>query len=277
MNMRCHFTIVILWLVIASVGWLQADEVRLSDGRVLEGEIVSPPDAEMLDLRTGSSSLSVIQHFPRSQVVAVTYGASPRQKALAAIVADATRLGDGGTAEQWWALAERAREAGDSPYHRELAGIAVERDRNHAAARRALGMVTYKGVWMRPNEAAVARGEVLHEGRFLTWADREAAIHQAQVRKDQLIARRAEQEKAARERRLRAAAEAAVYSDPGPGLGIRASSSGGHHGYAHGSSYHVIYWPGLYPAPVPHCGGSSVSLSVSGSHDHGNWSFSWSK
>lgn len=256
-------------------GFLSADEVRLVDGRVLEGEVISRPDAEMIDLKTGSSSLSVVQHFHRSQVASITYGASPRQKAIAAIVAEAKRLGDGGTADEWWALAEKAREAGDSPYHRELAAITVERDRNHAAARRALGMVRYKGVWMRPNEAAVARGEVMYQGRYVTWNDREEAIRQAQAQKEAAIARRQEQEREARERRLRAAAEAALRPDPGP-IYTPPASTYVYGSYTPGPYYQAIYWPGLcHPRPVVYGGGSTLSVSASGHSGSTSWSLNW--
>ena len=267
----------VLWALATSVAGLLADEVTLTDGRVLEGQVISRPEAEILDLRTGSSSLSVIQHFPRSQVASVSFGVSPRQKALESIASDAKRLANAGTAEEWWALAERAREAGDSPYHRELAAITVERNRNHAAARRSLGMIQYKGVWMRPNEAAVARGEVLYEGHYLTWADREEAIHLAQLHREQVAARRAEQEKEAHERRLRAAAEAATY-DPGPGSGLEIYSSASPRGvYNPGSYYHSVYWPGLcQPVAAPYCnGGSNLTLSASGHSGNTSWSLNW--
>jgi hypothetical protein len=268
-------------LLLGGMALVTADEVKLSDGRVLEGEVISRPGADVLDLRTGSSSLSVTQHFPSSQVVAVTYGVSPRQKALAAIAAEAKRLGDGGSAEEWWALAERAREIGDSPYHRELAAITVERDRNHAAARRVLGMVKYKGVWMRPNEAAVARGEVFQDGHYMTWNDREEAIRQAQVHKEQVASRRAEQEKEARERRLRAAAEAAAYSDPGPGPGLYSSSSAyGAYAIPVGPAYRAVYWPGLCPTGNGMVygntrSGSILSVSASGHSGSTSWSLNW--
>jgi len=271
----------VLVTLATSVAGLLADEVTLTDGRVLEGEVISRPGADILDLRTGSSSLSVIQHFPRSQVASVSFGVSPRQKALEAIASDAKRLANGGTAEEWWALAERAREAGDSPYHRELATITVERNRNHAAARRSLGMIQYKGVWMRPNEAAVARGEVLYEGRYLTWADREEAIHQAQLHRELVAARRAEQEKAAHDRRMRAAAEAAAY-DPGPGSGIEIYSSAYSQGvYNPGSYYHSVYWPNLcQPVATPYynnnCNsGSNLTIAATGSSGNSSWGLIW--
>jgi len=248
---------------------LAADEVRLADGRVLEGEVVSAPEADIVDLRTGSGSMVVVQHFPRRQVVGITYGTSPRQKALASLQDDRVRLGEDGTADEWWALAERARELGDSVAHRELAAETVARDRAHGPARKALGQIRQRGVWMKPHEAAVSRGEVLHQGRSMTWPEREAAVAQAARDRDIALARRSERDKEARERRIRAAAAAVAYYDPPtviPGYGV----SGPHR------DCRVVYWPvvtGQTTTLVQ--GGGGLTVNASG-HGHGfNWGFTW--
>lgn len=252
-----------------------ADEVRLVDGRVLDGEVISPPDAEVLDLRTGSGSLVVVQHFPRAQVAEVRYGTSPRQRAVAAVQDARRRLGDGGDAGEWWALAEQAREAGDPVLQRELAGEVVARDRQHAAARRMLGMVRARGVWMRPAEAAVARGEVLHLGRWVSWPEREAAIAQAEHERQEALARREEREKEARERRIRAAAAAAVENQRFEESTIIPGYSGS---YGYGNGCRVVYWPVVNGVTtVNHGTGPGLVVSGSGRSGSSSWSFTWSR
>jgi hypothetical protein len=250
-----------------------ADEIRLVDGRVLEGEVISAPDADVIDLRTGSGSMKVVQHFTRAQVLSISYGASPRQKALDSLVADRARLGDGGSADEWWALAERARELGDSVTHRELASETVARDRNHASARKALGQIRQRGVWMRPHEAAIARGEVLHNGRSMTWAEREAAVAQAARDRELLVARRAEREKEARERRLRAAAEAAAYYDVPTSTVLP-----GYHG-SYARDCRVVYWPVVgahqHSSVIHSGGGSGLTVSAGGQGNGFSWGFTW--
>ena len=258
-------------LLLSAFLGLHADEVRLADGRVLEGEVVSKPDADIIDLRTGSGSLVVIQHFARAQILGITYGTSPRQKALDGLRADRKRLDAEGGADEWWALAERARELGDPIVHRELAAETVARDRNHGPARKALGQIRQRGVWMRPNEAAVSRGEVLHNNRSMTWPEREAAVAQVARDRELAVVRRAERDKEARERRIRAAAEAVAYYDPPTETLLH-----GVHGLGYPRDCRVVYWPVVSGhTAVVQPGGSGLSVSAQG-HSHGmRWGFTW--
>jgi len=262
---------VILLLTLAFSFSLRADEVRLADGRVLEGEVISQPDADIVDLRTGSGSLVVIQHFPRGQIVGIVYGTSPRQKAQDGLRAERQRLGDEGSAEEWWALAERARELGDSIAHRELAAETVARDRHHGPARKALGQIRQRGIWMRPNEGAVSRGEVLHNGRSMTWPEREAAVAQAARDRDLAVARRSEREQEARDRRIRAAAESVAYYDPPSATVIP-----GYQGSNQARDCRVVYWPVVsgHTTVVQH-GGSGLSVTASGRSSGLSWAFTW--
>lgn len=267
-------TLMVILSLSALVLGASADEVRLTDGRVLEGVVVSEPDADVVDLRTGSGSMVVVQHFARSQVLGITYGTSPRQKALDALRADRARLGDGGTAREWWALAERARELGDSVVHRELATETVARDRGHGAARKALGQIRQRGVWMRPHEAAISRGEVLHNGRYMTWTEREVAVAQVARDRELAVARRAERAKEARERRIRAAAEAAAYYDPPTATILPGYTAAGHP-----RDCRVVYWPVVTGHPVQTViqqgGVGGLTVSAGGQSNGLSWGFTW--
>src|ERR1043165_1031210 len=115
------------WLTLVLVvdaGGLSGDEIHLTDGRVIEGEVVSPAGAEVLDVRVGSGSLVAIQHFPRSKVDRVVYGVSARQTALGDLhrqVESLAKRSDAG-ASDWWSLARRFQERGEAASARELAG-----------------------------------------------------------------------------------------------------------------------------------------------------------
>ena len=260
-------------LLLSSLLGLHADEVRLADGRVLEGEVISSPDAGIVDLRTGSGSLVVVQHFARAQILGITYGTSPRQNALDGLRLDRIRLGEAGSAEEWWALAARARELGDTIGHRDLAAETVARDRDHGPARKALGQIRQRGVWMRPNEAAISRGEVQHNGRFMPWAEREAAVAQVARDREVAVVRRAEREKEARDRRIRAAAEAVAYYDP-----PQATVIPGYHGWDRARDCRVVYWPvttGCQTAVVHQGGGAGLTLSAAGHSSGLRWAFTW--
>jgi hypothetical protein len=110
-----RLTTVILCATAAGLGWtsLEADEVYLRDGRVLEGEVISAPEAAVVDLKAGSGTLVAIQHFDRALVQRVTYGVSAREQALVDLRIRRAALASGGEAADWWALShQRARVRG---------------------------------------------------------------------------------------------------------------------------------------------------------------------
>jgi hypothetical protein len=267
-RVTCVGWCLMLFLVMAP---LAADEVYLSDGRILEGEIISPPDAPVLDLRSGDGNMVAIQHVDRSKVLRIVYGQTPRQQELAELRARRQELGEGGEAEDWWRLARRAKALEETVLFKELAFACVARDRDHAEARKALGMVRYNGVWMRPNEVIVARGAVLFRGQWMTWAEREALVNSEARRREELLAARK-----AREEARRAAAASATFSDLYPETIMDPYRSGA-------GNYRSIYWPGLggqglnsgmtsgYTAPYQ----PTVSIQANGGGANHHWSFSW--
>ncbi|MBA3846341.1 MAG: hypothetical protein H0X45_06835 [Planctomycetes bacterium] len=251
-----------------------ADDVHMLDGRVLEGEVVSAPDEDPVRLRRGSGTLIVVQHIPRDQVAQVVFGTNERQLAVAALQAERVALSahpDAGEAQAWWALAERARDLGDPGLARELAIEVVARDRGHADARRLMGMTLVKGVWMRANEAAVATGQILHQGRWMTWDERQAAIANQERRVGLAAARR----EAADERRAaRASARVGTQLPYGP-ISTPAYSYDGY-GYGYDNPYRrqpvIVTWPGCH---VGSSYGSGLTVAGSGSSGSSSWSFNW--
>ncbi len=266
--------------VVACPASLAGDEIHLADGRIIEGEVTSPPDATTVDVRSGAGSLVAVQHFDRAKVVRIVYKTSPRQARLAELVARRAALSADATADDCYRLAVQFRDQGDSVQAKELASEAVSRDRQHTDARKLLGLALYNGVWMRPNEIAVARGEVFFDGRWMPFGEREAILaDQARRREDAVVARKALEE------RRRVAALAAASSELHPPTRVGGST----YAYVTGNPYipyRAVFWPG-YNAPYGgggYSGGYSygtswprpiVSINASGGGSHHAWDFHW--
>jgi hypothetical protein len=183
------------------IAQLSCDEIHLADGRVVEGELTRTDDGGW-NLRQTQGSMSMELRLKAGDVVLVVPGLTANQKALAEIHALRAKLADLGSAEDWWNLAQRARSAGDLTLARELAGQVVDRDRRHEGARRFLGFCLESGVWMRPHEAAAARGEVFYNGRWMAWREREELLAAETARRE---AAKADAERMAKERAERSA------------------------------------------------------------------------
>jgi hypothetical protein len=262
---------------------LRADVITLDDGRVIDGEIISAPGAAVVEVRITSGGLVAIQRFDVVHVVKIERGPSPRQQALSAIQAQRTALGDGGEAEEWMALARRARDVGEASLAKELAGVALTRDRQNPEAHKMLGEIRQNGVWMRPREAAAARGEVYFRGKWVPWGEKETILAaEEKARQDAAIAR----EKLIREHQAQAANQAAL-----DGTESMAQGYGNTYNYG-GLTYgqytgvpRVLYWSpysygygGNYTyASSGNCGNGGLVVNASGNASWGNWalSFHW--
>lgn len=155
--------LVVIWCLGLALG---AAEVRMADGRVLEGEILDhASDQRTLVLAVTSGRVRAELRLPRDEIVHLDPEPSARERELAAIDAAAAELDAAGSATEWWALAERCREL-DPIRFRELAGATLVADRHHPEARTALGFARVNGIWMLDHEAAAAHGLVFHQGRW---------------------------------------------------------------------------------------------------------------
>jgi hypothetical protein len=249
---------------------LAAETVTLDDGRVIEGELLSAPGAPVLELRVSAGGASGVQRIEREHVTRIETGPSARQQALTAIAAKRALLGDGGEAEDWVELAKQARAAGDPALAKELAGEAVRRDRQNTDAHRILGESRQNGVWMRPREAAVARGEVFFRGRWVSYGERESTL--AAEEKARLDAE-------AERRRLleqRAADAALAKASEPPATQVDFST--------YQAVPHVMYWQNYPYYPVggytqgysSSCGnGYGLSVQAAGHWSNGAWALSW--
>ncbi len=258
----------LLLLAIAALAWLPGDEITLSDGTVIDGEVLAE-DAQEVRIRLVQGDMVAERTWPRSQIARLVRGESPRAKTLTALRDEAAALPPDASGQTWFALALRARAA-DPALARAYAARAVARDRNQSEAQRLLGRELVGGVWLRPHEAAAAQGLVWHDGTWIAWADRE----------------RLRQEEAGRLERQRAALAAA--SERAERRRAASSDNGGWYPYGTWPWYvgqpRVVWWGGGYASTGWGCAnrpgvrsGWGGSFVAGGGGDNSSWKlrFHW--
>jgi len=205
---------------------LHADEITLKDGRVIDGEVLSPAGIDQVEIRTRTGGMVAVLHVKAGEIAGIRYGKTEQQKRQEAFdVKRAALAKSDGTAEQWWALAEEAKSLGEHPVFRQLTQTTIAHDTDFAPARAALGQIKQDGKWMKPAEAAAARGEVFFRGKWVQATEREGILNEeARVAKEvetkadkDRAARLADIELATKEAELRSAqAEARRAAEPAP-------------------------------------------------------------
>ena len=182
--------------LLSAVPLVHADEVHLRDGRIIEGEVLSQPGDGDVTITTRAGGMSATLHLRASEVLSISYGVSAQQRKLADFTARKKALSEREAqvpqpASEWWRMAEEAKALGENVAFRELAQATVDHDRDFAPARLALGFVQQDGVWMKPAEAAVARGEVWFRGRWTPAAQRDAILAEEARAAQELATRQA--------------------------------------------------------------------------------------
>jgi hypothetical protein len=293
-SVRRAWLVPVFFLATWSGGLLSGDEIYLADGRVIEGEIVSAADADIIDIRVGSAGLVAIQHFPRAKVLRVEHKVSARQTAVSALQQQIDKLNANPSASvaDWWALSRKFHDRGEQATAKDLAARVLVLDRNHADARKFLGMVLCQGVWMRPNEIATARGESFFRGAWVSWAQQEETLADESRRKEEQTALRKERDEQRRQARIAAAAAAEsnaamqetyvsdYYRSPYGSYGYGSYGSGyGYGGGIYGGGIYGggIYGGGIYGGYRPYCPPTTRwHVGASGGGSNNAWRFGWS-
>ena len=288
-SVRRAWLVPVLLLATWSAGLLPGDEIYLADGRVIEGEIISAADADIIDIRVGSAGLVAIQHFPRAKVLRVEHKVSARQTAVSALHQQIEKLNASPNVSvtDWWTLARKFQDRGEQATAKDLAAHVLALDRHHADARKFLGMVQYQGVWMRPNEIATARGESFFRGAWVTWAQQEEILADESRRKEEQTALRKEREEQRRQARIAAAAAAEstaamqetyvsdYYRSPYGSYGYGSYGSGYSPGFGYGYGG-GIYGGGIYGGYRPYCPPTTRwHVGASGGGSNNAWRFGW--
>lgn len=165
-----------------------ADEVTLSNGNTLEGILVTdpaPPQGRIV-LEVGSGTIVLDE----KNILSVSRSRSKLHdyRDRRASISDST------DPEDYAQLASWARENKCFRYVRELCEKAIELDPNHEGAHRLLGHEKVGGAWLTRGEAMQAKGFILHEGRWLTPAEKEL-LEAERLRKRELAEARAAERK----------------------------------------------------------------------------------
>jgi DNA-binding transcriptional regulator YdaS (Cro superfamily) len=285
MNLVRHACLVPVLLL---MGWssaqIAADDLHLTDGRVIEGEIISAADSETVDIRVRVGGLLAVQHFPKSKVERVVYRVSARQMALNELQQQMAQLkaAPESSASQWWSLATKLSDLGEQALAREIAKQVIVLDRHHADARKLLGQVRFQGVWMRPNEVAVAQGKVLFRGSWVTWPQQEQTLADEARRREEQVAQRKEREEQRRQARISAAIAADAAAASLTALRETYVNQYYRSPYYPAGGYlnHLHVWNGgvcHYPIIRPHCPtGTHWHVGASGGGSNHAWRFGWS-
>ena len=254
-----------------------AAELTLSDGRTMAGELVSRT-ADEIRLRVPlGTSLGEIG-IPAERVVAVSASGGAQAMAQIAAIRAVELRAEQADADELATLREQARGAGLGALVRRCHELLVRLDRHREDSARAAGLVRHRGVWMRPAELAAARGEVAFDGRWVSWAERDAALAER-------ARREAERAEAEREAFARARASRPPLVEPPPnirigiapdtsnayGSGVYRSLYWGPYGYGWRPHHHGWHHHGWHWRPAP----SQPTLSLSGSSTWSSGSVTW--
>jgi hypothetical protein len=217
-------------------------------------------------VRINVGGIIAVRHIPREQVVSISYGVSAAQRRSEELQARRNKLGTEGSVDEWWALARDAKQAGDTVLWRACVREVLARDRRNEEANRILNQVLYRGVWMRSDEMAIARGQIQFRGEWMGWNDKEQLLADESKRKIERIAQTEER------RRAYAAAAAAAAA---------ASNTSGLYPPTYiAPVYRAVFWPGAsyhsgscysgshYQRPI-------LSLGASGGGSSFRWGFNW--
>ncbi len=162
----------LLFVSVALVMGARADILHMKDGRQVEGKILSET-SKLVRIKTRLGELE----FPASDIERIERKKSPLEEFE-------ERWDAAKTADEFFAVGQWADQAKMRKQARKAMKKAVSLDPGHAGANTWLGLVEYKGEWMKPEErdrrmaadqdaSMRARGLVLYGERWVTPEERD--------------------------------------------------------------------------------------------------------
>jgi hypothetical protein len=143
---------------------LFADEVTLSDGRVLEGKVEDLGNE--IRITRGKSAVT----FPKSMVKRIRYKATKEEEYAERV----KRLDDKDPEAHFdlgrWCVDNGLKDEAAVQFRK-----TIELEPDHAGAREALGYKKIDGMWMTEDEINAAKGLVKYKGRWVTPEERDMA------------------------------------------------------------------------------------------------------
>lgn len=139
-----------------------ADVVKLKAGGELRGTVIEPTEGGESEVVTVETLSGGVVAVSRGDVEFVTR----RPRVLEEYEVKAKTTAD--SAEAQWEFAEWCRENDLDEQRRDHLGKVVEREPDHAAARKALGQTNHDGEWLTREEIMEKRGLVAYKGRWIT-------------------------------------------------------------------------------------------------------------
>jgi hypothetical protein len=147
---------------------LTADEIRLKNGRILEGVARDQGDKVVVEVDGGTITLG------RDQIQSITHSSGPLDELE-------ERSRSAKDAESKHQLAVWAEQHGLPAKARELHRQVLELNPDHEGARRTLGYTLYDGKWMTEDEVMAAKGMVRYQGRWVT-PEEQVKLMEAEVK-----------------------------------------------------------------------------------------------
>jgi|GEM_PF-2005813 len=180
--MRWFFVLV---MVGVATGGLLGDVVHLKDGGKVEGTVLESGWRVRVRLVDGS-----IVEFKPEMVEKIEYSEMAPEKEYEKRLAELPK----DDAEAYYRLGMWCKEKGLKNQMEECFKKAIELEPDHTGARTALGYVRHKGEWVLYDDMMKEKGMVLYKGRWMTPAERDAAIFNERQQKWRIEVRKLENE-----------------------------------------------------------------------------------
>lgn len=223
------------------------DEITLSSGLVIVGEVISTDGADPVRIRVQEGSIKALLTYPADEVVAIAYGANQRAAKIAALRKELTLYTTIPLAnrEQWFDTILNFEDMGETTEFKFALQVFIDFFPNHAPARQALGYELYEGKWLTAAEIKQAQGLNYYDGAWRSAAEIDAlkeadALARAEKQKDRDL-RKARRDLIQQAARIAAANNAATYYPAHP-----LDRDGSYQYYRHYSTYYYAprTWPG---------------------------------